>query len=256
MNSNKNKNYNYNTDNNNIYHHNYQSNNYSNNYNNNQQQQVLQPQPLQQLRQQEQQQNNFNGLWHNLYYPSYPFTDPFCYFGFQALQSVLVCSQWASTSQFHSKQYLQEFVEPAVIEQAAYILIALGAFIFIISFLGYCGSIKESRVLLTAYGIFLIIIFTLQVIFCGWDNHLKQNFRLFWYSCVQYTSPMLTTTLRGSSSPPWTSTTQSGRTRMPWPSAGTWSWLIWVAVGWMDMRILEQLNYLYRNQVQRDLVDR
>jgi len=59
---------------------------------------------------------------------------------------------------------LKEFVEPAVIEQAAYILIALGAFIFIISFLGYCGSIKESRVLLTAYGIFLIIIFTLQVV--------------------------------------------------------------------------------------------
>ena len=54
-------------------------------------------------------------------------------------------------------------MEPAVIEQAAYILIALGAFIFIISFLGYCGAIKESRVLLTAYGIFLIIIFALQV---------------------------------------------------------------------------------------------
>ena len=50
-----------------------------------------------------------------------------------------------------------------MIEQAAYILIALGAFIFIISFLGYCGAIKESRVLLTAYGIFLIIIFALQV---------------------------------------------------------------------------------------------
>ena len=57
----------------------------------------------------------------------------------------------------------QEFVEPAVIDQAGYILIALGAFIFIISFLGYCGSIKESRVLLTAYGIFLIIIFCLEV---------------------------------------------------------------------------------------------
>ena len=52
-----------------------------------------------------------------------------------------------------------------MIEQAAYILIALGAFIFIISFLGYCGAIKESRVLLTAYGIFLIIIFALQVIY-------------------------------------------------------------------------------------------
>jgi len=62
-----------------------------------------------------------------------------------------------------AEMILKEFVEPAVIEQAAYILIALGAFIFIISFLGYCGAIKESRVLLTAYGIFLIIIFALQV---------------------------------------------------------------------------------------------
>ena len=54
-------------------------------------------------------------------------------------------------------------MEPTVIENAAYILIAIGAFIFIISFLGYCGSIKESRVLLTSYGIFLIIIFILEV---------------------------------------------------------------------------------------------
>ena len=59
----------------------------------------------------------------------------------------------------------QDFVEPAVIEQAAYILIAIGAFILIISVLGYCGALKESRVLLTAYGIFLIIVFLLQVCF-------------------------------------------------------------------------------------------
>jgi tetraspanin-18 len=62
-----------------------------------------------------------------------------------------------------AKQILKDFVEPAVIEQAAYILIAIGAFILIISVLGYCGALKESRVLLTAYGIFLIIIFLLQI---------------------------------------------------------------------------------------------
>ena len=50
-----------------------------------------------------------------------------------------------------------------MIEQGAYILMAMGAFIFIISFLGYCGSIKESRVLLTAYGLFIIIIVMLQI---------------------------------------------------------------------------------------------
>lgn len=67
------------------------------------------------------------------------------------------------TEEKDASTLLREFVEPAVIDQAAYLLIALGAFIFIISFLGYCGSIKESRVLLTAYGIFLLIIFCLQV---------------------------------------------------------------------------------------------
>jgi len=62
-----------------------------------------------------------------------------------------------------AKKVLKEFVEPAVIEQAAYILLAVGALIFILSFLGYCGAIKESRILLTTYGIFLVLIFALQV---------------------------------------------------------------------------------------------
>lgn len=62
-----------------------------------------------------------------------------------------------------AQQILEDFVEPAVIEQSAYILLAVGAFILIISILGYCGALKESRVLLTAYGIFLIIIFLLQI---------------------------------------------------------------------------------------------
>merc|ERR1712241_78167 len=43
------------------------------------------------------------------------------------------------------------------------ILIAIGGFVFIISFLGYCGSLQESRLMLTAYGLFLIIIFALQI---------------------------------------------------------------------------------------------
>lgn len=62
-----------------------------------------------------------------------------------------------------AKGIIRELTEPTVIEQLAYILIAAGAFIFIISFLGYCGAIKESRVLLTAYGLFIIIIILLQV---------------------------------------------------------------------------------------------
>jgi len=62
-----------------------------------------------------------------------------------------------------AQKIIEQFVEPIVIEQAAYVLIALGAFIFVISFLGYCGAMRESRVLLTAYAIFILIIFLAQV---------------------------------------------------------------------------------------------
>ena len=55
---------------------------------------------------------------------------------------------------------------PSVLDHSAYILVAVGGFIFIISFLGYCGSLQENRVLLTSYGLFLIIIFVLQVNIC------------------------------------------------------------------------------------------
>ena len=58
---------------------------------------------------------------------------------------------------------VHQFTNPSVLDHTAYILIAIGGFIFIISFLGYCGSLQESRVLLTSYGLFLIIIFILQI---------------------------------------------------------------------------------------------
>jgi len=81
--------------------------------------------------------------------------------------SLNITSLRASDADFETEEEarkaLQDFVEPAVIDQAAYILIALGAFVFIISFLGYCGAIKESRVLLTTFGIFLIIVFALEI---------------------------------------------------------------------------------------------
>ena len=73
-------------------------------------------------------------------------------------------------------------MEPAVIEQAAYILIAIGAFILIISVLGYCGALKESRVLLTAYGIFLIIIFLLQVYCLNICNTISLPLYALWFT--------------------------------------------------------------------------
>ncbi|KAG8232284.1 hypothetical protein J437_LFUL011224 [Ladona fulva] len=58
---------------------------------------------------------------------------------------------------------LQLFGRTTVVEQAAYILIAAGAFIFIISFFGYCGAIRESRCLLLSYAVFLFLILVLEV---------------------------------------------------------------------------------------------
>ena len=52
----------------------------------------------------------------------------------------------------------QNLVQPQVITQSAYLLIAAGAFVFIVSFLGYCGAVKESRVLLGLVGISLLFL--------------------------------------------------------------------------------------------------
>jgi len=43
---------------------------------------------------------------------------------------------------------LKQITEPTVIEQAAYMLIAAGASMFVVGFLGYCGTSHESRCLL------------------------------------------------------------------------------------------------------------
>ncbi|CAG7724927.1 unnamed protein product [Allacma fusca] len=58
----------------------------------------------------------------------------------------------------------EEYGSATVIEQLGYFFIALGAFIFIISFLGYCGTMKESRVLLGMYSFFLVLIFVLEIV--------------------------------------------------------------------------------------------
>lgn len=45
--------------------------------------------------------------------------------------------------------FFQNFTQPGVIEQVSYILIAIGALMFIVSFLGYCGALRESQCMLT-----------------------------------------------------------------------------------------------------------
>jgi hypothetical protein len=51
----------------------------------------------------------------------------------------------------------------ATIHTAAYILIGVGSFVFLVGFMGCCGAIKEWRPLLVGYAIFLIIIMGMEV---------------------------------------------------------------------------------------------
>ncbi|CAH0553802.1 unnamed protein product [Brassicogethes aeneus] len=58
---------------------------------------------------------------------------------------------------------IQQFTQTGVIEQMSYVLIAIGAFMFIVSFLGYCGALRESQCMLSTYGILLLIILILEI---------------------------------------------------------------------------------------------
>lgn len=63
---------------------------------------------------------------------------------------------------------------PNVLGQAAYILIAAGAAVFLIGFLGCCGAIRESACCLALYAIALIVILGLEVaagIYAGVERH-------------------------------------------------------------------------------------
>jgi tetraspanin-18 len=57
----------------------------------------------------------------------------------------------------------QQIAQPAVIELAAYILLAAGVLVVLISFLGYWGAFRESRCFLTCYGVLLILILLLEI---------------------------------------------------------------------------------------------
>ncbi|CAH1114432.1 unnamed protein product [Psylliodes chrysocephalus] len=58
---------------------------------------------------------------------------------------------------------VQDFTKPGVIEHLSYILMAIGAIMFIVSFLGYCGAMRESQCMLTTYGLLLLIILILEI---------------------------------------------------------------------------------------------
>ncbi|XP_012528887.1 tetraspanin-1 isoform X1 [Monomorium pharaonis] len=60
-----------------------------------------------------------------------------------------------------------------VIKMIAYILIIAGALTFIISFLGYCGAMFESRCLLCVYGILILLVLILECVVVGLAFGLK-----------------------------------------------------------------------------------
>ncbi|XP_058062806.1 tetraspanin-9 [Anopheles bellator] len=72
---------------------------------------------------------------------------------------------------------LEHFTQPAVIEQLAYLLIVIGSVMFFLSFLGYCGAIRESQCLLTTYGLFVLVILVAEVTAFGLAAAYKDRAR-------------------------------------------------------------------------------
>ncbi|XP_071111568.1 tetraspanin-18-like [Haliotis cracherodii] len=58
---------------------------------------------------------------------------------------------------------LEAYDVPSLLESGAYILIAVGALVFVISVFGFCGAIKKSRCCLITYGVLVGIILVIQV---------------------------------------------------------------------------------------------
>src|SRR5690348_6947412 len=102
----------------------------------------------------------------------------FCLYNFVFLllgAIVLGCGIWIVADP-NFVQHLEKLVEEAdqsekitdslvtVVKSSGYILIALGGVVFFLSFLGYCGAIKESRCLLGFYTFLLAIILIVEVV--------------------------------------------------------------------------------------------
>ena len=66
-------------------------------------------------------------------------------------------------SYFHLlNEHVQQ--ELAELNHLAFILLAVASIVFTVSLLGYCGALQESRTMLTTYALFLLIVFSLQVL--------------------------------------------------------------------------------------------
>ncbi|KAH0945731.1 hypothetical protein HN011_011417 [Eciton burchellii] len=77
-----------------------------------------------------------------------------------------------------------------VIRMISYILIIAGALTFIVSFLGYCGAMFESRCLLCVYGILIVLVLILECVVVGLAFGLKgdaeRGMQSFLKSTIKY----------------------------------------------------------------------
>ncbi|XP_057339112.1 tetraspanin-1-like [Microplitis mediator] len=80
--------------------------------------------------------------------------------------------------------------DPDVIKTISYILIVTGALTFIVSFMGYCGAMFESRCLLCVYGILILAILILECtvvgLAFGLNNETEQGVRELLKSTIKY----------------------------------------------------------------------
>ncbi|XP_037953236.1 tetraspanin-18 isoform X2 [Teleopsis dalmanni] len=74
-------------------------------------------------------------------------------------------------------KHINDFTQPQVIEQMAYVLIAIGGIMFVLSFLGYCGAIRESRCFLMTYGVLLIMLLVAEIVAGGLAAFYKETAR-------------------------------------------------------------------------------
>ncbi|XP_074104390.1 tetraspanin 66E [Cotesia typhae] len=80
--------------------------------------------------------------------------------------------------------------DPDVIKTISYILIIVGALTFIVSFLGYCGAMFESRCLLCVYGILILVVLILECTVVGlsfsWNSETEQGVRTLLKATMKY----------------------------------------------------------------------
>jgi len=81
-----------------------------------------------------------------------------------------------SLTNYMSTTALPEYLKQALqISEISYILMAAGVTIFVLSLLGYCGALKESRCLLGFYGFLLVVILLLEITACGFAFFYKDK---------------------------------------------------------------------------------